>query len=237
MKASKIANVVASSIAPKGDAAIANDAGRVERLNALRNIDTAEDLFGTALVAGLRMTAEFGPTSKGEVAEGYTRCKSPDVYASWFNRGAKAAAVIGIAATLQLIDKASEGKGGFQKAREALASIVTQAKQAGAKELAPKAAKAAVTFALKSADNKSAERKAAAPKAEGLVRRSPAVLKLASEAVNSGKGWAEMAAFVKLASQTAHRMPEPEGREAAGREALAALALACEKFAVFARKA
>lgn len=228
MKASKKTNVVA--IAPKGDATLANDAGKAQRLEALRNIDTAEDLFGTALIEGLRMTAVYGQTSKAEVAEGYTRCNNPDVYASWFNRGAKACAIIGLTATQKLIDKASEGKGGFQRARDALGSICKQAKDAGAKELAPKAANAAVTFALKSAGDKSATRAA-----KKTVVRARSTVNLAAAALEAGKGHKELAAFIKLASNTASRLPEREGREALHREAVAALAVACEKWQLLAK--
>lgn len=231
MKAQKktaIASAVVVDI--KGDASLANDAGKAQRLEALRNIDTAEDLFGSALIEGLRMTAIYGQTSKAEVAEGYTRCNNPDVYASWFNRGAKACAVIGLTATQQLIDKASEGKGGFQRAREALASICKQAKDAGAKELAPKAARMAVTAALKTAGDKSVTRSTTK-----TVVRARSTVNLAAAALEAGKGHKELAAFVKLASNTASRLPEREGREALHREAVAALALACEKWQLLAK--
>lgn len=219
------------NVSPKGDAALPNDAHKADRLKALQAIDTAEDLFGSALVNGLIMTAQFGQTSKAEVSEGYTRCKSPDVYASWFNRGAKVAAIIGIDATVELIDKCDKlrnaddrgGSANFVKARDALGAVIQQAKTAGAKELAPKAAKAAVTFALKSASDKSATRKKSAP-----VVRARSTVNLAAAALEAGKGHKELAAFVKLASQTAHRLPEREGKESLHREALAALANASE---------
>ena len=224
-----------ASISHKGDAALANDAHKADRLQALRAIDTAEDLLGAALVNGLIMTAQFGQTSKAEVAEGYSRCKSPDVYSSWFNRGAKVAAIIGEKATLELIDKAAgdgTGGAGFVKARDALGAVIKQASDAGAKTLAPAKAKAAVTFALKAAGDKSATRKA---EKKNTVVRTRNQVTMAAAALEAGKGHKELAAFLKVATNAASRLPEREGREALHREAMAALQTACEKWTLLAK--
>jgi hypothetical protein len=212
MKANKLAANVSAIVSPQGDASLANDAGKAQRATVLQAIDTAEDLLGAALVNGLKMTAQYGPTSKDEVAENYTRCNSPDVYASTFNKGAKAAAIIGIEATVKLIDSASgDGTGGrgYRKACDALASIITQAKTAG---------------------DKSATRKATTP-----VVRARSTVNLATAALEAGKGHKELAAFIKLASNTAHRLPEREGRAELHREACAALAHACELWTTLAK--
>ena len=216
------------------DSKLATVAGRAERITILTAINTADDLLGGALLAALRMTAVHGPTSKDEVAEGYTRCNSPDVYASTFNRGAKCAAIIGESATLELIAAAGEGAGAYRKACDALGSVIQQAKDAGAKTLNKSAAKLATRTAVKVAADK-AEGKKAAKVATRTVVRPQTQVTMAAAALACGKGHKEMAAFLKLASNAASKMPEREGREQLHREACAALADACEKFHMLAK--
>lgn len=216
------------------DSKLANTAGRAERITILTAINTADDLLGGALLAALRMTAIHGPTSKDEVAEGYTRCNSPDVYASTFNRGAKCAAIIGEAATLELIAAVGEGAGAYRKAVDALGAVITQAKDAGVKTLNKSASKMAVKSAVKVAADK-AEGKKAAKVATRTVVRPQAQVTMAAAALACGKGHKEMAAFLKLASNAASKLPEREGREQLHREACAALADACEKFHMLAK--
>lgn len=224
----KPSNVV--SINPKGDKAQPNEAYKAERIKVLDNIDTAEDLLGTALLEGLRMTVLYGATSKDEVAEHYTRCGSPEVYASWFNRGDKAQAVIGRKLALEVIDKAAATKNGgaaFVKARDALKAVIDTAKSSGSKQLANKPAATAVKAAL-------ALVSAPRVKASRPVKSQDSAT-MAAAALECGKGHREMAGFIKLASQQAHRLPAPAGREEAHRKALTALAEASEAWQVFAK--
>lgn len=216
------------------DSKLANTAGRAERITILSAINTADDLLGGALLAALRMTAIHGPTSKDEVAEGYSRCNNPDVYASTFNRGAKVAAIIGIDATLQLIADAGEGAGAYRKACDALGSVIQQAKDAGTKQLNKSAAKLATRTAIKVAADKATSKKAAKVATRTVVRPQTQVT-MAAAALACGKGHKEMAAFLKLASNAASKMPEREGREQLHREACAALASACEMFHMLAK--
>lgn len=224
----------APAVAVVPDAKLANVAGRPERLKILSAINTADDLLGGALLAALRMTAQYGPTSKDEVAEGYTRCNNPDVYASTFNRGAKCAAIIGEAATLDLITVVGDGAGAYRKACDALGSVIQQAKDAGAKTMNKSAAKLAIRSAVKVAADNAAGKKAAKAATRTVVRPQAQVT-MAAAALACGKGHKEMAAFLKLASNAASKLPEREGREQLHREACAALADACEKFHMLAK--
>ena len=224
----------AAAVTVVPDSKLANVAGRAERITILTAINTADDLLGGALLAALRMTAIHGPTSKDEVAEGYSRCNNPDVYASTFNRGAKCAAIIGEAATLELIAAVGEGAGAYRKAVDALGAVITQAKDAGVKTLNKPASKMAVKSAVKVAADK-AEGKKAAKVATRTVVRPQAQVTMAAAALACGKGHKEMAAFLKLASNAASKLPEREGREQLHREACAALADACEKFHMLAK--
>ena len=216
------------------DSKLANTAGRAERITILSAINTADDLLGGALLAALRMTAVHGPTSKDEVAEGYSRCNNPDVYASTFNRGAKVAAIIGIDATLQLIADAGEGAGAYRKACDALGSVIQQAKDAGTKTLNKSAAKLATRTAVKVAADK-AEGKKVAKVATRTVVRPQTQVTMAAAALEAGKGHKELAAFLKVATNAASRLPEREGREALHREAMAALQTACEKWTLLSK--
>lgn len=230
--ARKPAAAAAVTVVP--DSKLANVGGRAERITILSAINTADDLLGGALLAALRMTAIHGPTSKDEVAEGYSRCNNPDVYASTFNRGAKVAAIIGIDATLQLIADAGEGAGAYRKACDALGSVIQQAKDAGTKQLNKSAAKLATRTAIKVAADK-AEGKKAAKVATRTVARPQTQVTMAAAALACGKGHKEMASFLKLASNAASKIPEREGREELHRKACAALADACELFHLLAK--
>ena len=233
-KSSNARKPAAAAVTVVADAKLANTAGRAERITILTAINTADDLLGGALLAALRMTAIHGPTSKDEVAEGYTRCNSPDVYASTFNRGAKVAAIIGEAATLQLIADAGEGAGAYRKACDALGSVIQQAKDAGTKQLNKSAAKLATRTAIKVAADKAAGKKAEKV-ARGTVVRKKAQVELAAKLYAAGQGYKEMASALKLASNTASRMAIGEGRDDLHRRACAALADACELFHVLAK--
>lgn len=239
-KAATVSNVV--TLPRKGDKEQAANAHAAERAAILENIDTAEDLLGTALIEGLRMTVQFGPTSAIEVRKHYTRCGSPDVYASWFNLGDKAQAIVGQKLALKAItDAAALGTGSmFQRAREALSGIVQRAKSAGVKELGVKPATEAVKASVAEARAKAETRRATKKSTTTTVTTSRGVkaqdtATMATAALECGKGHREMAAFVKLASQNAHRLPAPVGRESAHRDALAALSTACELWSVFAK--
>ena len=211
------------------DSQLANTAGRDQRLTVLRAINTADDLLASSLVAALIMTATHGPTSKDEVREGFTRCNNPDVYASTFNKGAKCAAIIGEAATLALIAKFDGKPGAYRLACDALGAVITQAKTAGQKTMTKAQAKLAAVAAVKTATDKAAGKKAAAAPRKTTVRTQQQVT-MANAALQCGKGHKEMAAFLRLASNTACRLPEREGREELHRKACAALADACELF-------
>lgn len=230
-KATNNANV--SPINPKGDAAICADAGKAAREALLSQLNTADDLLGNALLFALKMTAQHGATSTKEVGEFYPRCANPLQYASMFNLGDKVQAIIGVDATLALIDKAADGKGSaFNRAKAALADIVRQAKTAGVKTLNKSAAKLAVKGAIVAVDAK-----ANAPKV--VVKKSAAPASgpaaLAQAALQSGASHREVFAALKLTTQNAKRMGAPEGREAAYHEAMDKLADACEAWSVFAK--
>jgi len=221
----------------KPDSKLADDRHAADRARILDAIDTAEDLYGTALVEALKMTAQFGRTSSDEVKAHYTRCNNPAVYSSWFNLGHRAQEVIGVKATLDLIERAcNNGKGAmFDRCKNALGALLRDTKESGVKTLdgrkATTAVKAAVAFATDKSVVSSA-RKADAKKAtRGAQGQRSATMGAA--AMESGRGAKELAAAVKLCSQNASRMPEPEGRESAWREAVQALQLAAEKLAVF----
>lgn len=222
--------------APKGDDAQANTAGAAERASVLDKIDTAEDLLGTALIEGLRMTIMYGPTSTAEVTRHYTRCGSPAVYSSWFNLGDKAQKIVGQKLALKAVtDACAKGNGSmFQRAREALSGIVSRAKTSGVKELGPQLAAVAVKESVAEAKAKSETRGTAKKSATRGVKTQDTAT-MASAALECGKGHREMAAFLLLSSQNAQRLPVLPGRETACREALDALAAASEAWQVFAR--
>lgn len=229
----KSSNVVA--INAKGDKAIADNAHAADRAKVLDAIDTAEDLLGTALVEGLRMTVRYGRTSAAEVAQHYTRCGSPDVYASWFNLGDRAQQIVGIKLAMDAIDRAiASGKGSmFQRAREALKGVCDAAKSQGVKTLNAKAGAAAVKSAVTTAQAGAEARKAAKPAATAKRgTKSPDSATLAAAAIASGQGHREIGAALKLVSQNASKLAALQGREALQRDALKAIQEACEKWAL-----
>lgn len=216
----------------------ADEAHKADRAKLLRAIDTAEAGLGEALINALRMTVRFGKTSTEEVAEFYTRCNNPAVYASWFNLGAKAQAIVGEKLALDAIERAIKaGKGSaFQRARESLSMIARGAARDGVKTVDGRKAatlvKEAVALATTQSEVRKAEKSAkSAPKGAQGQRSAT----MGAAAIESGKGAREVAVAVKLASQNATRLPVPEGRETAWAEALTALQLAAEKLAVFAK--
>ena len=218
----------------KPDAKLAADAGVDRRVEVLRNIDTAEDLLGTALIEGLRMTVRYGATSKDEVAANYTRCNSPGVYASYFNRGFKAQQAVGEKLALKAIDDACalKAKGSmFVRACDALKAIVDATREAGAAKTglkgaaATKVAKAAVVAAKAKAEApKVVTKRGAAPVRDVTLQRA---------AADMGNSHRELATFLQLASAAAHKLSAPEGRENAHKQALAALEEACDAWGVF----
>lgn len=206
----------------------AMDAGAEQRHVILAQIDTGADLYENALVEGIKMTVKYGKTSPDEVAKYFTRCASPSVYASNFNRGFKVQLILGTAETLALIDKLAAGKGaGFPRVNAGLSEVLRAASESGKSTLTRKEAAAVA---------KRADAKARAPKQDAVQRgpKAPDKVTLAKAAIESGAGVREMAAAVKLMSQQAHRLPIVAGKESAMRAALAALADAAEKWAILA---
>lgn len=211
------------------DAKLAAQRHVSERAQIIGAIETAEDLRSNALLFALKMTITLGATSKDEVAKYWPSCNNPGVYASWFNVGAKAQTVVGEKLAIELIDKAAAVKGQqFQNARDALQAVIREAKAQGVKELKPAAAKLAVKSAIVSVGVKK-------EKAEIVKRGTKAqdAATLAAAAVEAGKGHREMAHFLKLCSNNAHRFAAPQGREDAHREAVQKLADACEAWSIF----
>src|SRR5688572_17018735 len=219
MKAAKTTNAKRASLSLatsngatlKPDKAMANEAHKVERARILGAIDTAEDLLGTALLEALKMTARFGATSEDEVRANWTRCNSPGVYASWFNRGAKAASIVGEKLAIDAIERAANaGKGaGFVKARDALKAICDAAKEATGKapgkagcELSGRKAQAAVKSAVESAAT-AQEVRTVKEKAKRVPRVAASEPTMEAAAALIGKGHRELAGYILLASQKA----------------------------------
>ena len=227
------------------DNTIADTANANKRAALLQNMDTATDLADSALVWGLKMTAMHGATSKDEVSAHFTRCASPAVYAADFNKGDKVQKVLGIAATIALIDKASKGKGSaYMRCKAALASVISSTK--GQKKLNAAAIKVATKHAMTAADESHdklvaarAARKAAKGDKPAAPGKPPAVANdapaLAKAAMQVGTTHKAYASVIKLVSQSARKLEAPEGRKEAHAAALAALATACEAWQVFAK--
>lgn len=220
-----------AAINPKGDAALADSNNAAQRAGIIGAIELADGNMAQALLLALKMTVTLGATSKDEVAANWPHCNNPGVYASWFNVGDKAQKVVGVKAALGLIEDAAKLKGqAFQNARNALQSVIGEAKAQGVKELKPAAAK----MAAKAAITKVSAPKLKAPATES--KRGPKLqdaATLAAAAVASGSGHRELAAFILLCSQNAHRLPAPEGREDLHRKALAAIEQAADIWAGF----
>ncbi|MCJ5943608.1 hypothetical protein LPK64_29105 [Klebsiella pneumoniae] len=218
------------------DSKLAETRNAEQRAQVLRNIDTADDLMGTALVEAVKMTVTLGATSKDEVREHWPRCNHPDVYASYFNRGHKVQAIIGQARTLELIEQALKGTGGgsaFFKVLDALKAVMSRAKESGQKTMAGREAQRAVREAVEKA-NAPKEKKAKGARGQnGATEQRATVAATVAAALTP----ADIAAAARLLSQHAHRIAAPEGREDAWRKAQAALASAAEALAPFIRKA
>lgn len=228
------------------DSTLAASKGRDQRLSAFRAWGAAETGADTALVACYIAVARSGQTDPAEVAEargwfGGTAdgAKVPNasakVYASNFNRAAKASAIIGETATVDAINAACKLKGKrHENINAALGGIVGGAKSAGVKEATKAQAKGIVKDALASIAAK-AETKAAAKKSAPAKRGATGqhVATMATAAIESGKNAREMFAAVRLCSNNATRMAAPEGREAAWTAAVTKLQEACEAFSQF----
>ncbi len=232
----------AGPVTVKSDKDLAAERNKPARAAILRELETAEQAVGVALLNALRMTITMGPTSKDEVAACWPSCNNPGVYASWFNLGHRAQSVVGEKLTMDAIAKSCEGKGqSFKKAREALVKVIDGArKQTGI--VAGKAGcevSGRAATALVNASVTAAKAAAAAPKPTGEKSpRKPTgaqTATLAAAAIESGKGARELGQFLRLASQQAHRMAAPAGQEQAWRDAMTALEDTAEKFAVFMR--
>lgn len=218
------------------DNQLAEQRNAEQRAQVLRNIDTADDLMGTALVEAVKMTVTLGATSKDEVRENWSRCNHPDVYASYFNRGHKVQAIIGQQRALELIDQTLKGAGGgaaFFRVLDALKAVMERAKEAGQKTLDGREAQRTVREAIKKA-NAPKEKKAKGARGQNSATEQRAAV---AATVAAALTPADIAAAARLLSQHAHRIAAPEGREDAWRKAQAALAAASETLAPFIRKA
>lgn len=217
------------------DSKLAETRNAEQRAQVLRNLETADDLMGTALVEAVKMTVTLGATSKDEVREHWPRCNHPDVYASYFNRGHKVQAIIGQARTLELIEQALKGTGGgaaFYRVLDALKAVMSRAKDAGQKTLEGREAQRAVREAVEKA-NAPKEKKTKGARGQNNPTGQRAAL---AAQVAAALMPADIAAAARLLSQHAHRVDAPEGREDAWRKAQAALASAAEALAPFIRK-
>mgnify|MGYP006201524401 CR=1 FL=1 len=88
-----------------------------------------------------------------------------------------------------------------------------------------------IKAALATAVEKAAEKKAA--KKSARVPRQPAAPAAALASAGTATAWKEAGHNLRTLSVAMIKAPVPEGREAAARDALAALQEACEAFAVF----
>lgn len=230
-------NIAATATVVQSDKLEADLRHREERLEAFRKVATADDLAGSALVGALLAVAMHGATSKAEVAEAWPTCNNPDVYASYFNSADKVQKLIGLKATVDLITTAAStgGGAGFTKAREALAHVIRDAKAQGVKELKPAAARMAVKAAVQAA---TAPKPKTAKGAQGQRSGTMSAAKAATvgeAAIRSSESPKAVASALRLISQNAHRLPEPEGRSELFRVALKALEDAAEAWAPFIR--
>lgn len=243
----------------KTDRTQPTEAGKPQRIAAFRAWDEAEGRQTSALLACFKVTASTGYTSPAEVAEGrdwYGRnadgeqvpSGSAVTYASTFNSAAKAAEIIGIPATIDLIDKASQGVTGklHLAVADAMRAAVSASKAQGVTQSNATKTKAAkvVKAALATVKDKAAQREVskAAAKATGGNKRASgkqqaATLGEAATKVAASKDWAAAGASVRLVSNTMHGAAVPDGMEAQARAFLAALEAASEAAQPFIRKA
>ena len=225
----------------KADSATDADAGKGQRTAAFRAWGTAEKGVTTALLACFLACAEYGQTDPREVAEarGWLEPNvdgepvpngSAKAYAATFNRAAKAAAIIGIRATRDLIEKAAKLPGRVHvNVGDALANVGREAKAGAVTKATAKEGRAIASAALKAATASATAAKAdkAKPgKPRGTKSQDTATLGAAS--AESGQDWRANVAAVRLAANMATRLPMPEGREAAARAYLKALQDAAE---------
>jgi len=198
------------------DSKLADQRHAQERAEILSNINTADDLANTSLVAGIAMTVTLGLTSADEVGKYYPRASAPKVYASQFNLGFRLQEVMGHKAALELIAKAQAGKGAaFHRVVAACRAALAQAKQATGKAGAAvdnKSAKGIIATALAQA---SAPKPAKTQDEVSAKRgtRAANTATLAKAAAESGESWAALAGFALLLSQRVHAMADAEGRE------------------------
>lgn len=216
----------------QNDSQLADDTNASQRAGIIGAIELADGNMSQALLLALKMTVTLGATSKAEVEANWPRCNNPGVYASWFNVGHKAQAVVGMKAAEEIITKAAAVKGqAFQNAMKALQVVIKEAKSQGVKELKPAAARMAA---------KSAIAALSVPKAPALNNSAPKrgpklqdAATLAAAAIEAGKGHRELAAFVLLAAQHASRLPAPEGRDELHAQAVKKLQDAADVWAGF----
>ena len=219
------------------DSKLATVAGHDVRVSAFRTWGKADGAAGVALVACYIACAKTGQTDAAELGEARPELPTPsrEAYASAFNRAAKVADVLGITATVDLIDRAVKGAQG--RAREAIAdalgAALSTARQGGIKRATAVQARKVAKAALVAVAEKAADRKAVKVAGHKRGTKSQDSATMAAAAVASGKGHREVYAAVRLASNNAQRLPEPEGREAAWKSAIGKLADACEALAAF----
>lgn len=233
---SKSAKVIAAAIvaARKGDAAIADDRGAPMRAKALQAANNADAAAGAALVGCILATLEHGLTSTAEVTEHFPRCNNPAVYASYFNLGHRAQSVLGIDQTRGLIDRVTKDGGSlFLRVRSALSAALKEAQTITGKKGAPvKLADARKVVKLATVAADAANDKSKASKAKGT--RAPNASTQAAALAQSGQSHKAMALSLRAMVSEARKLGEPEGREAAYRDAMAALEEACDAWGIFA---
>lgn len=192
---------------------------------ALSNLETAEGLMGSALVNAVLTTIDHGPFSVEEIKANWPSCNSASTYASWFNRGSKAALAVGEGNARKAVEAAQAATGGreWERVMAALKSIIDAVKAQGkAKEgvdgaAATKLVKASTTAAKAAGQPK--------PKREPAQRGATAMdsATMAAAAAECGKVHAEMAAFLTMAARNGSRLMVPAGREEEHRKAVEAL--------------
>lgn len=199
------------------------------RRAAIANAGAVSETAGAALLDAIRATVNHGPTSPAEVAECWPTCNNPKVYASYFNAGHACHKIIGLDATLQLIDTAAtSGKAkGFERALAALRSVRATAKAAGkTKEgLFGKEAKNAVAEAVATASEVGVKKPAAKRATAGATDTAVDSATLRKAAQESGQSWRELARFIDTAARAAARMAKPVGREDVASKAVTSLAM------------
>ena len=227
---------IAEAVARKGDAVKADDRGAAERAAALQAANSADAAVGTTLVACIVATIHHGATSAEEVALHFPRCNNPAVYASWFNRGHKAQAVLGIAQAQGLVDRiVKSGGSSFAKVRDGLKAAMDAGKEQTGKAGAPvkRAEARKIVAAAAQTANESGEKIKAAKRVDRGTRKPNESTAVAAMA-KSGQSHKALALALRTMVGEARKLGEPEGREAAYRDAMSALEEACDAWGVFA---